>query len=166
MDDHMPDAPSEPSASHDESRTATPVSGWKADGGGRTSELLARTRTNGQPHLGEDELFTSGTQRRRTRYRPRTFPYRQYLPYNTDGAEYENLETSIEKLYIAVAAGDFIPGATHWTREIRGWMQLKFNLPLDVRVKLVKLYYELAMAPGMEHAAAERFSSMFMQLTK
>lgn len=133
----------------------------------KTTEGLASSRLNGL-HLadGDDDLFTSGTQRRRTRYRPRTFPYRRYLPYNPEGQEYESLETSIKKLYVAVAAGDFIPGATHWTREIRGWMQLKFDLPLDTRVKLVKLYYELSLAPGMENAAAERFSSMFMQLTK
>lgn len=139
--------------------------GWKTNGAREASEILAVERTNGA-QLGEDGMFLSGSGGRRTRYRPRTFPYRRYLPYTPDGQEYGNLETAIKKLYVAVAAGDFIPGATHWTREIRGWMQLKFDLPLDTRVKLVKLYFELSMAPGMESPAAERFSSMFMQLTK
>lgn len=72
----------------------------------------------------------------------------------------------IKRLYVAVSGGDFVPGATHWTRELRAWIQLKFDLPRDDRVKLVKLYYELALAPGMDSSASERFSSMFMTLTR
>ena len=72
----------------------------------------------------------------------------------------------IKHLYVAVAAGDFVPGAVHWTREIRGWMSLKFDLTKQQRLALVKLYYELALAPGLEYAVAERFASMFMVLTK
>jgi proteasome activator subunit 4 len=99
---------------------------------------------------------------------PRTFPYFKYLPYEVeDAAEREqNLNTCIKHLYIAVSAGDFAPGAVHWTREIRGWLSLKFDLPRDARVKLVKLYYELALAPGLDYLVAERFASMFMVLTK
>jgi proteasome activator subunit 4 len=102
------------------------------------------------------------------RTRPRTFPYFRYLPYETeDQAERErNLEDCIKNLYVAVSAGDFSPGAVHWTREIRGWLSLKFDLPRDTRVKLVKLYYELALAPGLDYSVAERFASMFMVLTK
>jgi len=33
-------------------------------------------------------------------------------------------------------------------------------------VKLVNLYYELALAPGLDYLVAERFASMFMVLTK
>lgn len=72
----------------------------------------------------------------------------------------------IKHLYIAVAGGDFVPGAVHWTREIRGWMSLKFDLTKQQRTALVKLYYELSLAPGLEYAVAERFASMFMILTK
>jgi len=164
MDDHMPDAASE--TSQGVSGSSSPMPGLKINGLNDSTSLLTSSKLNGLGNNDKDDLFTNDTQRRRTRYRPRTFPYCRYLPYNPDGHESENLETCIKKLYVAVAAGDFIPGATHWTREIRGWMQLKFDLPLDTRVKLVKLYYELALAPGMENAASERFSSMFMQLTK
>jgi proteasome activator subunit 4 len=102
------------------------------------------------------------------RSRPRTFPYSKYLPYQTeDQAEREdNLNTCLKHLYIAVSAGDFAPGAVHWTREIRGWLSLKFDLPRATRVKLVNLYYELALAPGLDYIVAERFASMFMVLTK
>ncbi|KAH3918815.1 hypothetical protein HBI56_023420 [Parastagonospora nodorum] len=100
--------------------------------------------------------------------RPRTFPYFRYLPYGTEeqsGRE-ESLNELLKHLYIAVSAGDFAPGAVHWTREIRGWLSLKFDLPRHTRVKLVYLYYELALAPGLDPIVAERFASMFMVLTK
>jgi proteasome activator subunit 4 len=100
--------------------------------------------------------------------RQRTFPYFKYLPYKTeDQSEREEaLNTCLKHLYIAVSAGDFAPGAVHWTREIRGWLSLKFDLPRETRVKLVYLYYELALAPGLDAVVAERFASMFMVLTK
>jgi proteasome activator subunit 4 len=100
--------------------------------------------------------------------RARTFPYFRYLPYDTedDSEREENLNTCLRHLYIAVSAGDFAPGAVHWTREIRGWLSLKFDLPRSTRVKLVNLYYELALAPGLDYVVAERFASMFMVLTK
>lgn len=112
---------------------------------------------------------TNGTDAdRASRTRPRTFPYFTYLPYETEGPaeREENLNTCIKHLYIAVSAGDFAPGAVHWTREIRGWLSLKFDLPRSMRVRLAKLYYELALAPGLDYLVAERFASMFMVLTK
>ncbi|KAF2020543.1 hypothetical protein BU24DRAFT_339098 [Aaosphaeria arxii CBS 175.79] len=104
----------------------------------------------------------------KARSRPRTFPYFEYLPYDTEeqSERLENLDTCLKHLYIAVSAGDFAPGAVHWTREIRGWLSLKFDLPRSTRVKLIQLYYELALAPGLDYLVAERFASMFMVLTK
>jgi proteasome activator subunit 4 len=67
---------------------------------------------------------------------------------------------------VAVSSGDFSPGVVHWTRELRGWMGLKFDMPRDVRIALVRLYYDLAIAPGLDNNLAERFASMFMVLTK
>lgn len=105
---------------------------------------------------------------KQNRSRPRTFPYFKYLPYDTEAQSEreDNLNTCLKHLYIAVSAGDFAPGAVHWTREIRGWLTLKFDLPRSTRVKLVNLYYELALAPGLDYLVAERFASMFMVLTK
>jgi proteasome activator subunit 4 len=103
-----------------------------------------------------------------TRNRPRTYPYFKYLPHDVeDEAERQrNLDTILEQLYIAVKSDDFIPGAAHWTKELKGWLDLKFDPTKEQRTKLVKLYYELALAPGIGPAAAEEFSSTFMQLTK
>lgn len=102
------------------------------------------------------------------RSRPRVFPYTRYLPYETESQQRreQDLDEMIRHLYICVSAGDFVPGAVHWTKEIRGWMALKFDLTRRQRTTLVKLYYELALAPGIDYAVAERFASMFMVLTK
>lgn len=131
---------------NDISRATSPGADWRSSNGG----------INGNE---SDKL---------SRNRPRTFPYSKNLPYDTEdqASREENLETCIKHLYLAVSAGDFAPGAVHWTREIRGWLGLKFDLPRDTRVKLVKLYYELALAPGLDYLVAERFASMFMVLTK
>lgn len=102
------------------------------------------------------------------RSRPRTYPYCRYLPYEVESKakRNEDLNKILKHLYISVEAGDFAVGAVHWTRELRNWLGLKFDPSKDQRVKLVKLYYELALAPGIDNSAAERFSSMFMVLTK
>jgi len=118
---------------------------------------------------GGDWREANGTDEdRQSRSRQRTFPYFDSLPYEVEepAEREENLNTCLKHLYIAVSAGDFAPGAVHWTREIRGWLSLKFDVPRSTRVKLVNLYYELALAPGLDYLVAERFASMFMVLTK
>ena len=103
-----------------------------------------------------------------TRNRPRTYPYFRFLPYQVedDAQRQDNLQDIINHLYVAIEAGDFTPGALHWTREIRNWLGLKFDPTKEQRIRLVRLYYELALAPGLDSTAAERFASMFMVLTK
>ncbi|KAL8633325.1 hypothetical protein Q9189_000860 [Teloschistes chrysophthalmus] len=104
----------------------------------------------------------------RSRNRPRTYPYFRYLPYavEDEAQRQNNFQEIVSHLYVAVKAGDFCPGALHWTREIRNWLGLKFDPTKEQRVQLAKLYYELALAPGLDVSAAERFSSTFMVLTK
>ena len=133
-------------ATNDISRASTPGGGWRD--------------TNSSANEADGD--------KTGRTRPRTFPYFKYLPYDPENqTEREaNLEVCLKQLYIAVEAGDFAPGAVHWTRELRGWLSLKFDLPRDTRIKLVKLYYELALAPGLDYIVAERFASMVMVLTK
>ncbi|KAI9838315.1 MAG: hypothetical protein M1819_005583 [Sarea resinae] len=105
---------------------------------------------------------------RQNRNRPRTYPYFSYLPYTVEDEDrrQKNLEEILKQLYISVEAGDFAPGAVHWTRELRSWLGLKFDPSTAIRVKLVRLYYELALAPGIDPSVSERFASMFMVLTK
>ncbi|SMY22391.1 unnamed protein product [Zymoseptoria tritici ST99CH_1A5] len=125
------------------------------------------------PGVGGDRTMQDGEDNssdlaRLGRIRPRVFPYAESLPYETESVEKreQDMDEMIKHLYVSVASGDFVPGAVHWTKEIRGWMTLKFDLTKKQRVSLVKLYYELSLAPGLEYAVSERFASMFMVLTK
>lgn len=104
----------------------------------------------------------------KTRSRPRTYPYLKLLPYEVESDSYrqEVFDEILKNLYMAIKAGDFAMGAVHWTKELRGWLGLKFDPTKEQRLKLVKLYYELSLAPGVASANAERFASMFMYLTK
>ncbi|KAK6330126.1 hypothetical protein TWF730_004626 [Orbilia blumenaviensis] len=125
----------------DISRTTTPGPGWQDES--------------------DDEI-------KLPRQRQRTFPYTQHLPYEceTDETRLRNLDEIVKRLYIAIEAGDFAPGALHWTRELRSWLQMKFDLPRHTRAKLVKLFYNLALSRGLTLSVSERFASMFMLLTK
>lgn len=146
-----------------QSRAASP-STWRD----HTAGKIVETPGLAAGAINNEGMEIDGEQKppRPSRYRPRTFPYQRYLPYKHNDQPLDALAEIVKRLYIAVAAGDFVPGATHWTRELRAWIQLKFDLPREDRIKLVKLYYELALAPGMDSSASERFSSMFMTLTR
>ncbi|KAI0835070.1 hypothetical protein F5Y06DRAFT_143549 [Hypoxylon sp. FL0890] len=102
------------------------------------------------------------------RYRPRTFAYFQLLPYPVeDDAERDAaLEGILKQLYIAVKAEDFSPGALHWTRQLQGWLSLKFDMPRELRARLVKLYFHLSLAPGLDNNSADRFSKMVVTLIR
>ena len=134
---------------------------------GATQPSRATSPGTGMHHISHDgnhEIDIS----RLGRTRLRVFPYAKYLPYETESREQreQDMGEMIKHLYIAVGAGDFVDGAVHWTKEIRGWMSLKFDLTKKQRLSLVKLYYELSLAPGLEYGVSERFASMFMVLTK
>ncbi|KAJ9239988.1 hypothetical protein DTO280E4_8609 [Paecilomyces variotii] len=137
----------------------------ESDNNGNNGHELSRaTSPGGAPSE------TNGTidGEKKARVRPRTYPYFKYMPYELedDSDRQKNLHDILRCLYIAIEAGDFSPGAVHWTRELRGWLSLKFDPTREERIKLVKLYYELSLAPGIDPNVAERFASMFMFLTK
>jgi proteasome activator subunit 4 len=148
----MPDELDVPEVS-DLTRSSTPAALWRQE----------NTSANGSGYTEEGDVKENDS-----RSRPRTFPYFEHLPYDaeTENDRLANLNICLNQLYMAVSSGDFNPGVVHWTREIRGWLGLKFDMPRDIRVKLIHLYYRLALAPGLDNSLCERFASMFMSLTK
>ncbi|KAJ5482722.1 hypothetical protein N7539_006168 [Penicillium diatomitis] len=133
-----------------------------SDNFSHTQEISRATSPGGEPAV------MNGDGEPKARVRPRTYPYFKYLPYQLEDEPERNrtLHEILNHLYISVEAGDFSPGAVHWTRELRGWLSLKFDPTRKERINLVRLYYELALAPGIDPNVAERFASMFMLLTK
>lgn len=128
-----------------------------------SSEGISRSTS---PGTGWDS--SEGGNRQEKRYRPRTYPYFSLLPYSVEAESERNmaLQEILKQLYIAVNAEDFSPGALHWTRELKGWLSLKFEITRELRITLVKLYYMLSMAPGIDTSSSERFAAMFMVLLK
>lgn len=122
-------------------------------------------QVNGKP---QQESFGLKNPDAPARYFPRTFPYLTTLPYETESENQRrrNLDIILKHLYISVTAGDLAVGAVHWTKELRAWLALKYDPTREQRVKLIKLYYELALAPGIEVETADKFASMFMLLAK
>lgn len=102
------------------------------------------------------------------RYRLRTFAYFRLLPYEVEEESQRDaaLEGILKQLYIAVKAEDFSPGALHWTRQLQAWLSLKFDMPHEKRAQLAQLYFHLALAPGLDSSAADRFSRMVVTLTR
>jgi proteasome activator subunit 4 len=135
--------------------------------------LIAHLGINGNEQAGSGATSPGAEWRddegdQQSRYRPRTYKYLETLSYDVeDEAERQgHLNEIVRNLYIAIEARDFSPGAVRWSRELRSWLALKYDPPRKTRAKLVKLYYELAMAPGLDPAVSERFASMFMTMTK
>lgn len=124
-------------------------------------DTISRSNSPGPP-------YTKGDEDDKKRYRPRTFSYFNHLPFpveeesNRDAA----LAGILKQLYIAIKAEDFSPGALHWTRELTGWLNLKFEMTRELRATLAKLYYHLCLAPGLEPSTADRFLRMVVILTR
>ncbi|KAK9488678.1 hypothetical protein V1527DRAFT_401104 [Lipomyces starkeyi] len=103
------------------------------------------------------------------RKRPRTFPYTSLLPFETESERDRlvHLDHIVENIYIASTAESLSVGSfLHWTRELRSWLQLKFDMPVSTRTRLAAIYYELALAQGMTLSASEKFATMFVHLAQ
>ncbi|KAI1817275.1 hypothetical protein GGS20DRAFT_59001 [Poronia punctata] len=103
-----------------------------------------------------------------TRHRPRTFSYFELLPYDVEEEAQRDaaLQGILKHLYIAIKAEDFSSGAVHWTRQLQAWLSLKFDMSRELRAKLAKLYFHLALAPGLDSSEVDRFSRMLVTLTR
>ncbi|KAG5958413.1 hypothetical protein E4U57_001337 [Claviceps arundinis] len=112
--------------------------------------------------------YPSPDENNKKRHRPRTFAYFRQLPFEVEEERERDaaLDGILKQLYIALKAQDFSPGASHWTRELEACLKLKFEIASDVRGKLAKLYYTLALAPGLGSNDADRFLRMFLTLTR
>ncbi|PRT55566.1 Proteasome activator complex subunit 4 [Wickerhamiella sorbophila] len=105
----------------------------------------------------------------------KTFPYRKVLPYATEDSEssLRHLKAIVSNLYAAIKGQDLrgVMGlgtgtvVVHWTRELRSWLKLKHEMPLEIRIKLTKCYYSLALAAS-DTAMLERFVNIVVLLWK
>jgi len=127
-----------------------------------SADTLSRATSPGLPY---SEDFHEDDKKR---YRPRTFSYFRLLPFEVEDDPHRDaaLAGILRNLYISIRAEDFSPGALHWTRELQGWLNLKFEMTRSLRARLTQLYYHLALAPGLNVNTADRFSKMVITLTR
>jgi hypothetical protein len=94
------------------------------------------------------------------------YNYWSHLPYavEDEATRIKYLDEIIADLYTCIKAGDFEGGARTASRQIKRWLHLKFKMPKDTRRKLVKLYYDLSLTPGIDPSASDTFSNMFKLL--
>ena len=96
-----------------------------------------------------------------------SFNYFKNLPYQTedkaDGVR--ALESCVGKLHKAVAAQRY-RRANSSLIHISHLIHLKFELPRDTYLKLVRLCFELALAQGLDIEYAINFEKMFVALTR
>ncbi|KAK4210762.1 hypothetical protein QBC37DRAFT_27764 [Rhypophila decipiens] len=127
-----------------------------------SADTISRATSPGLPCSDDSDLDN------KKRYRPRTFSYFRLLPFEVEEDAYRDtaLHGILKNLYISLMAEDFSPGALHWTRELQGWLNLKFEMTRELRARLTLLYYHLALAPGLDSVSADRFSKMVITLTR
>ena len=96
------------------------------------------------------------------------FDYWSRLPYpvEEEAKRLADLDELIADLYVAVKAGDFAGGARTASRQIKRWLHLKFKMPKETRIKLIKFYYELSLTPGIDIRAADSFAGMVKTLAQ
>jgi proteasome activator subunit 4 len=95
------------------------------------------------------------------------FPYFNLLPYEIPKEERNNaLDKFLEQLYIAIQANDIVVGAVRWTNELEAWLKLKHEISQELKAILLKLYYMLCLAPGIDPSAAKCFVNMVQTLTQ
>lgn len=127
-----------------------------------TADTISRATSPDLP------LSDASDENDKKRYRPRTFSYFRLLPFAVEEEPYRDaaLAGILKNLYTALKAEDFSPGALHWTRELQGWLNLKFEMTRELRARLAKIYYHLCLAPGLDSSTADRFARMMITLTR
>ena len=90
------------------------------------------------------------------------------LPYEVESlAEMDRrLALILTRLTEAIGLRDWDVGFWRWQRELGRWLAMKYPMQRATRVRLVELYYELAVSPGMDARLVETFASTVLQLVE
>jgi proteasome activator subunit 4 len=98
------------------------------------------------------------------RYGTRTFSYFRLLPFDVEDKTERDaaLNSILKNLYTSIKADDFSSGVVHWTRQLHGLLDLKFEMTRGLRARLARLYYSLALAPSLD----SQFARMVDRLTR
>ncbi|KAH8835430.1 hypothetical protein DL96DRAFT_1675460 [Flagelloscypha sp. PMI_526] len=91
--------------------------------------------------------------------------YTRTVPYPCETVEemHKQLGKIVGKIFVCVASKNW-PLLTTWDGSLQCWIELKYPIPKSTRVKLVKMYYELALLPGLEARLTRSWADMLSRL--
>ncbi|OAL29722.1 hypothetical protein AYO20_09106 [Fonsecaea nubica] len=94
-----------------------------------------------------------------------TYDFVGNLCYRTKGETNRpaGLKSILEGLYLSITRENY-GHAVRWTKALETWITLEHNVPRKVRAALVKIYYDLALTPGMLGPPAQTFSNIVASL--
>ncbi|KAF9169581.1 hypothetical protein BGX20_010129 [Mortierella sp. AD010] len=79
------------------------------------------------------------------------------LPYGRDLSQEASdmLSNIISHMSICLQSEDWAPGVLYWAKQLKQYLDLKYTLPNETRVALARVFWELAVAPGMDATMIE-----------
>ncbi|KAJ3341432.1 hypothetical protein HDU93_004833 [Gonapodya sp. JEL0774] len=84
------------------------------------------------------------------------------LPYLSKKEHDEEVSTFLYNiksgLSTSLLARDYAPGGLHWLKQLERFLDLKFPLPQDDRVKLINALYHVVVTPKMDPHIIERYA--------
>ncbi|KAF9110857.1 hypothetical protein BGX27_005774 [Mortierella sp. AM989] len=75
--------------------------------------------------------------------------------YNLSQEASEMLRNIIHHLGLCLESEDWAPGTLYWAKQLKQYLDLKYTLPIETRVALAKVFWELTVAPGMDATMVE-----------
>ncbi|TFY56124.1 hypothetical protein EVJ58_g7830 [Rhodofomes roseus] len=88
-----------------------------------------------------------------------------WLPYECESVEdmHANLEYIVSRLAICAETRNWLT-LTTWDGILQCWLLMHYPMPKPMRVKLVHLYYELCLVPGLESRVVRNWADILSRL--
>lgn len=87
------------------------------------------------------------------------------LPYQSESIDemQEKLEHIVGMMYVCAKAKNWLV-LTTWDGMLQCWLTMRYPMPKSTRAKLVRLYYELSLIPGVEPRVMRGWTEMLSRL--
>ncbi|KAH8835425.1 hypothetical protein DL96DRAFT_1702409 [Flagelloscypha sp. PMI_526] len=94
--------------------------------------------------------------------------YASSVPYSIEPESkmMELLDLIVLRLSQCAEARDFDPGFVQWDSMLTYWMMLKYPLPKDKRIAIARLYFHIALLPGISMQTLAMVADGFKVLTR
>ncbi|THV06075.1 hypothetical protein K435DRAFT_712109 [Dendrothele bispora CBS 962.96] len=91
--------------------------------------------------------------------------YLNSVPYECESVEdmHRRLEEIVGKIYICVKSQNWL-NLTTWDGMLQCWLLMRYPMQKSTRAKLVRLYYELCIIPGVEPRVIRTWADMLSRL--